>query len=144
MNKIKAEAEAEAKNKYKGVEMGFKDFTQMHVWQLAFKLLIKIYKITKDFPSEEKFGLISDMRRAANSIVHNIAEGFGRYEPKDKTRFYKISRGSSYELISQLLVSYELEYIKVKSILNDLIEDCKNIINELNSMNKALENKSKP
>ena len=146
MNKIKAEAKAEAevKNKYKGVEMGFKDFTQMHVWQLAFKLLIKIYKITKDFPSEEKFGLISDVRRAANSIVHNIAEGFGRYEPKDKTRFYKISRGSSYELISQLLVSYELEYIKVKSILNDLIEDCKNIINELNSMNKALENKSKP
>ena len=84
------------------------------------------------------------MRRAANSIAHNIAEGFGRYEPKDKTRFYKISRGSSYELISQLLVSYELEYIKVKSILNDLIEDCKDIINELNSMNKALENKSKP
>ena len=45
--------------------MGFTDFTQMHVWQSAFKLLIKIYKITKDFPSEEKYGIISDMRRAA-------------------------------------------------------------------------------
>ena len=74
--------------------MAFDDFTKMHVWQMAFQLLIKIYEITKKFPSEEKFGLVSDMRRAANSIVHNIAEGFGRYEPRDKTRFYKISRGS--------------------------------------------------
>ena len=75
--------------------MGFEDFTQMPVWQLAFKLLVKIYEITKEFPAGERFGLVSDMRRSANSIVHNIAEGFGRYEARDKTRFYKISRGSS-------------------------------------------------
>lgn len=67
--------------------MAFDDFTKMHVWQLAFQLLIKIYKITNNFPSEEKFGLVSDMRHAANSIAYNIAEGFGRYEPRDKTRF---------------------------------------------------------
>ena len=73
--------------------MGFEDFTQMPVWQLAFKLLVKIYEITKEFPAGERFGLVSDMRRSANSIVHNIAEGFGRYEARDKTRFYKISRG---------------------------------------------------
>lgn len=126
----------------KGLTVAFDDFTKMHVWQLAFQLLIKIYKITKDFPSEEKFGLVSDMRRAANSIVHNIAEGFGRYEPRDKTRFYKISRGSSFELMSQLLVSYELKYISSKTILDDLRNDCKNIIEELNSINKTLENKS--
>jgi four helix bundle protein len=88
--------------------MSFGDFRDMSVWQLAFRLLIRIYKITKDFPVEEKFGLVSDMRRAANSITHNIAEGYGRYEPRDKSRFYKISRGSCYELISQLLVSFEL------------------------------------
>jgi len=121
--------------------MGFEDFTQMSVWQLAFKLLTRIYKITQEFPSEEKFGLVSDMRRAANSIVHNIAEGFGRYEARDKTRFYKISRGSSYELISQVLVSYELEYLKDKSVVDGLIETCKNIIKELNSVIKTLETK---
>lgn len=52
--------------------MAFDDFTKMHVWQLAFQLLIKIYKITKKFLSEEKFGLVSDMRIAANSIFTKI------------------------------------------------------------------------
>jgi len=67
----------------------------MNVWQKAFKLVIKIYEITKTYPVEEIYGLISDMRRAANSIPQKIAEKFGRYESRDKTRFYKFSRGSS-------------------------------------------------
>ena len=67
------------------------------------------------------------MRRAANSIVHNIAEGFGRYEPRDKTRFYKISRGSCYEVMSQLLVSFELKYMGSKTDLDKLIERDLNI-----------------
>ena len=79
------------------------------------------------------------MRRSANSIVHNIAEGFGRYESKDKTRFYKISRGSAYELISQILVSMALEYIKEEALKNEYIELCKRIILELNSLIKTLE-----
>jgi four helix bundle protein len=122
--------------------VGYKDFTEMPVWQLAFRLLVKIYKVTKDFPQEEKFGMVSDMRRAVNSMTHNIAEGFGRYEPRDKTRFYKISRGSSYELISQLLASFELKYIKAKELLEELVNDCKNIINELDSLIKTLEAKA--
>ena len=56
----------------------------MPVWQKALNLGLLVYEITKDFPDDEKFGLISDMKRAVNSITHNIAEGFGRYEPKDK------------------------------------------------------------
>ena len=74
--------------------MSYKDFTEMPVWQQALDLLLKIYDVTKKFPSNERFGLISDMRRCANSITHNIAEGFGRFESKDKTRFYKISRAA--------------------------------------------------
>ncbi len=119
--------------------MSYKDFTEMSVWKLAFKLLIKIYNTSKIFPSDERFGLVSDMRRAANSTVHNIAEGFGRYEPRDKTRFYKISRGSSYELFSQILVSYELKYIKENQIKVKLIENCRNIIDELDRLIKTLE-----
>jgi len=95
--------------------MGYEDFTEMPVWQQSFELLVRIYKTTKNYPSDERFGLISDMRRSANSIAHNIAEGFGRFEPRDKTRFYKISRGSLYELVSQLLVSFALSYINEKT-----------------------------
>ncbi|RLD77420.1 MAG: hypothetical protein DRJ07_14740, partial [Bacteroidetes bacterium] len=91
--------------------MAYKDFTQMSVWKKAFELLTKIYRLTKLYPKEERYGMISDIRRSANSVVHNIAEGFGRFESRDKTRFYKISRGSAYEIISQILVSHALEYI---------------------------------
>jgi four helix bundle protein len=118
--------------------MAYKDFTDMPVWQLAFNLTVEIYQATKQFPSDERFGLISDMRRAANSITHNIAEGFGRFEAKDKTRFYKISRGSAYELMSQLMVSHALNYLD-EANQNTLLQDCKNIITNLNAMIKTLE-----
>ena len=93
--------------------MAFKDFTSMSVWQKAHDLLLEIYRLTDKFPDSEKFGMVSDMRRAANSVLHNISEGFGRFENKDKSRFYKISRGSAYELVSQSIASCSLLYIKV-------------------------------
>ncbi len=80
--------------------MPYRDFTQTTVWPKALDLLINVYGITKRYP-KEVYVLTSDMRRAANSVTHNIAEGFGRFEPRDKTRFYKIARGSAYELLSQ-------------------------------------------
>ena len=107
--------------------MSYEDFTQMPVWQSAFNLTLNIYKITKSFLSDERFGLISDMRRAANSIAHNIAEGFGRYETRDKTRFYKISRGSAYELMSQILISNGLSYIQ-EIQKNTTTESCKTLL----------------
>ncbi|MBK8505076.1 MAG: four helix bundle protein [Saprospiraceae bacterium] len=99
---------------------------------------MEIYRITRNFPVEERYGLISDMRRSANSVVHNIAEGFGRFEKRDKSRFYKISRGSGYEIISQNLVSEALEFLDSKDCksLNDSYID---IINELDRIIKAVE-----
>lgn len=120
--------------------MKYPDFTSMPVWQKSVELLIKIYKVTKSFPSEEKFGLVSDMRRAANSISHNIAEGFGRFEAKDKTRFYKISRGSVYELMSQSIVSHKIEYIKNETELEEILKEANEIIQELNALIKTIEN----
>ncbi len=111
----------------------------MPVWQKAISLLLKVYEITKSFPPEEKFGMTSDIRRSANSIVHNIAEGFGRFEPRDKTRFYKISRGSAYELMSQSIVSFKLNYIPEEIILEKLISSSNEIIQELNSLIKSIE-----
>ena len=62
-------------------------FEQLEVWEKAHELVLKIYKITKDFPSEEKFGLVSQMRRAAVSIPANIAEGFKKYGLKVRGTF---------------------------------------------------------
>ncbi len=122
--------------------MAYDDFRQMNVWQSAFNLVLKIYDETKGFPKEEKFGMVSDMRRAANSITHSIAEGFGRFEARDKTRFYKISRGSVFELMSQILVSAELGYLDKTTKSEELLIICKSVINELNSLIKSLENRS--
>jgi len=118
--------------------MKYKDFTEFPVWKKAFSLLLFVYKVTKNFPSEEKFGITSDMRRSANSIVHNIAEGFGRFEARDKSRFYKFSRGSSFELHSQTLVSEALEYMNSKDSIT-IITDTRDIIEELNNLIKSIE-----
>ena len=119
--------------------MAYKDFTEMPVWQKAFKLLLEVYRITKDFPAEEKFGMTSDIRRAANSVVHNIAEGFGRYEKLDKTRFYKISRASGYEVISQSMASFALGFIKKKEDEIILTSGYREVIEELDSLIKSIE-----
>jgi len=78
------------------------------------------------------------MRRAANSITNNIAEGFGRYERLDKTRFYKISRGSCYELINQSLVSGALGFMP-EIDKSELIKGYRDVISELDSMIKSIE-----
>ena len=88
--------------------------------------------------------MVSDMKRAANSITHNIAEGQGRFEPRDKTRFYKISRGSTYELISQNIVSDKLGFINSESDREEIFEFSKQIINELDSLIFTHENRNKP
>ncbi len=63
-------------------------FEKLDVWQLAKKLVVKIYKITNQFPGGEKFGIVSQMRRAAVSIYSNLAEGSGRNTPKGQAHFY--------------------------------------------------------
>ena len=85
--------------------MSFRDFTQTSIRQKGYKLVLMIYELTKTFPKEERYGMVSDMRRAANSIMQNYAEGLGRFEPRDKTRFYKISGGSGFEIVSKLLIA---------------------------------------
>lgn len=80
-------------------------------WQEARKLTLEIYKATKTFPSDEKFALTNQVRRAAISVISNIAEGFGRNTAKDKAQFYSMAKGSLLELQSQMIISNDLEYI---------------------------------
>lgn len=82
--------------------------------------------------------MADDLRRSANSVVHNIAKGYGRFEPKDKTRFYKISRGSSYEVMSQLLVAKAQNYLSL-SEMEEMINGFKEVIEELNAIIFTLE-----
>ncbi|MEA3397467.1 MAG: four helix bundle protein [Chloroflexota bacterium] len=73
-------------------------FQQLDVWRESHELVLMVYRVTKKFPGDERFGLISQMRRAAVSIPANIAEGFKRHGIRDKIRFYNISEGSLEEL----------------------------------------------
>ena len=86
-------------------------FEKLLVWQKSKHLAVKIYKLTKNFPKEELFGMTSQMRRCSVSIASNIAEGSGRHSAKDKARFTEISYSSSLELLNQTIISLELEYI---------------------------------
>lgn len=86
-------------------------FKDLDVWKEAHRLVIKIYKITKDFPREEQFGLVGQMRRAAVSETSNIAEGFVRKSYKDKAHFYNMSKGSLAELQDQLLICRDVGYL---------------------------------
>ena len=96
--------------------MRYKYFTEMPVWKMAFDLLLEIYQVTKSFPVDERFGLTSDIRRSANSIVHNIAEGFGRFAPKEKTYFYRVSRASAYELWSHTNLHSIIQYARISLV----------------------------
>ena len=119
--------------------MRYPDFMDVPVYQKALDLLLKMYETIKRYPADERYCLTSDTKRAANSIAHNIAEGFGRYEPKDKTRFYKISRGSSFELISQTIVAFKLGYIKEENIFQEILDLAYDVIRELTALIKSLE-----
>jgi four helix bundle protein len=89
-----------------------KRYNNLNVWLEARKLSKDIYSLTTEFPKEEQFGLISQIRRSAISIPSNIAEGCGRNYPKDSIQFFYIARGSIYELETQLYLSFDLEYLE--------------------------------
>lgn len=115
-----------------------KSFTDLNTWKEGHKLVLMIYKITKLFPSDEKFGLCSQIQRAAVSITSNIAEGFSRNSSKEKVQFYYTSLGSLTEIQNQLLVARDLGYINqqlfkdialqsvvVSKLINGLIKSLK-------------------
>lgn len=94
-------------------------FADLIAWQKSHYLTLKVYQLTNNFPKEEMFGLISQLRRAASSITCNIAEGYGRYHYNDKIRFYYQARGSNMEVQNLLILSNDLGYID-KNIYQEL------------------------
>ena len=103
-----------------------KNFKGLKIWQKGFQVAINSFKITKDFPKEEKFGLASQINRAAVSIPSNIAEGSSRTSGKEYNHFIEISLGSCFEMETQLLISKALNYGDQKlinSVLSLLTEE---------------------
>ena len=87
------------------------DFRQLAVWKVAHALTTEVHRCTASFPAAERYGLATQMRRAAVSMVSNIAEGCGRQNDRELAYFLRIARGSAHELLSQLLLSRDLGYI---------------------------------
>ena len=113
-------------------------YKDLQVWLKAIYLVTRVYQVTKCFPSEERYGLVSQINRSAVSIPSNIAEGAGRNSDKEFLNFLAISHASSYELETQLLISYNLGYLE-KSLLDEL----NNELSEIQRMNFALQKRLK-
>ncbi len=114
------------------------NYKELKIWKDGCSLVKIVYKVTKNFPSSEMYGLVSQMRRAAVSVPSNIAEGTGRASDKDFSRFLKIANGSLFELETQLILAHELGFID-KIAFEKLIETVSSLIKMIYSFNKSIE-----
>jgi four helix bundle protein len=117
-------------------------YKDLIVWQKSVRLVKQIYALTRSFPSDERFGIVSQMRRAAVSIPSNIAEGQARRTTPDFIRFLSNSEGSVAELETQLLISVELGFCD-KSAARENFELLDEIRRMLNAMRRTLTNKTR-
>ena len=110
-------------------------FEKLNVWQDSRTLTKNIYLLTKKFPQEEKFGLTNQLRRAAVSVSSNIAEGSSRTSIKDQAYFYQLAYSSLMEVLNQLIISVDLEYLD-KKYYTEIREKVEKIANMLNALRK--------
>ena len=117
-----------------------KNYRDLKVWQKSYRLCLALYRITKIFPKEERYGLTSQIRRSAVSIPSNIAEGYGRKTTADYLRSLYIAYGSVCELETQVLLSGDLNYVN-KENLKALKDDTEEVERMLKALIESLENK---
>ena len=117
--------------------MAIKTYKDLDVWQLAMSLVEDVYVASKTFPSDEKFALRDQLRRAAVSIPSNIAEGFGRDTTKDFLHFLFVARGSLFEVTTQLELARRLKYLSDITNLNEKAGRVGMMINALAKRLKA-------
>lgn len=114
-------------------------FEKLIAWQKGRELAVLIYKTTKQFPKDELFGLTSQMRRCSISIASNLAEGSGRVSFKEKARFSEIAYSSSLELLNQVILSNDFEYVSEHEYiqLREKISEVNMLIDGLYKSQKA-------
>lgn len=110
------------------------NYKELKVWQKSIDLTIELYKVLSGFPADERFGLISQIKRASVSIPSNIAEGAGRSSGKESKHFLSISLGSSFEIETQIIVANKLGLLD-----NDKMEIITSKISEIQKMIYTLE-----
>lgn len=128
-------------NKYMHEEAKkIKSFTDLRTWQAGHQLVIEIYRITKNFPKEEQFGLSNQLRRATVSFTSNIAEGFSRNSYKEKAQFYSIALGSLTETQNQLLIARDIGCLSPQefSVIADKTVELNKMTNGLIKSTKSL------
>lgn len=116
-------------------------YSDLGVWQKAMNLVEEIYRLTRSFPKEEQFGLISQMRRAAVSIPSNIAEGYGRKATKAYINYLSISYGSLLELETQIQIGHRLDFLE-RSTMEKLLVQTNEVGRMLNGLQQSLTRQS--
>ena len=114
-----------------------RNFKDLMVWERSHELCLKVYEITRQFPDEEKYGLISQLRRASSSVPTNIAEGCGYDSNKEFCRFLRIASGSISEVHYLLILSIDLKYIredKAKSLMLQVVSIRKMLFKLINAV----------
>lgn len=107
-----------------------KNFKELRIWQKAMEIARDVYRISKQFPKEEIYGLTAQIRRSAISIPSNIAEGFKRFHCKEQKQFLSVAQGSAAELETQLILSAELDFMTQQQFesINDKIDHLSRMI----------------
>ncbi|NLY00513.1 MAG: four helix bundle protein [Rhodopirellula sp.] len=118
-----------------------KTFRDLLVWQKSMALVTEVYRASGEFPSHERYGLSSQIRRCAVSIPSNIAEGFGRHSTVDYIRFLTIANGSLYELQTQVEIALNLGYMESK-IYDTLHEQTREIERMMSSLIQSLKRRN--
>jgi four helix bundle protein len=113
-------------------------FDKLQVWQRSHKMVLALYRATRSFPSDERFGLTSQLRRAALAVPTNIAEGSRRATPKDYSRFLNIAEGSLGETEYLVLLSRDLDYLPSESAAS-LFGEVKELASMLHSLRKVVQ-----
>jgi four helix bundle protein len=116
-------------------------FEKLEVWNESKEFTKSIYKLTSTFPDSEKFGLVSQLRRASVSICSNVAEGSARKSYKDKAHFTTMAFSSTVEVLNQLILSFELDFIKENDYLK-LRQDIESVTSKLNGLRNYQMDKS--
>ncbi len=124
--------------------MKIKSYKELNVWTKAMEIVNKIYDVTVKLPSEEKFNLVSQIRRSAVSIPSNIAEGFMRYHKKEYIQFLYMALGSAAELETQLLICHQRKYIAIEDFefIQEAVDHECRMLNKLISSLKSSESRS--
>jgi four helix bundle protein len=116
------------------------DFRNLVVWRLSHSLTLEIYRATKHFPDDERFGLTSQIRRAVTPIEINLAEGCGRGSDTDFARFVQVALGSASEVDCQLIIAKDVSYLHPDAV-QKLAEQTQSIKRMLNALLRTLRNK---